>query len=144
MLDVNSLYPSVMYEKDLPFGEPIYFEGKYKPDSVYELYIQQFSCSFKLKKGKIPTIQIKNSFKFMGNEYLESSNDEIITLTLTSVDLKLFLENYDVYFMTYHCGWKFKNIQNLFKDYISKWIKRKIKATKDKNKRSKDSCKINA
>ena len=65
MLDVNSLYSSVMYEKDLPFGEPIYFEGKYKPDSVYELYIQQFSCAFKLKKGKIPTIQIKNSFKFM-------------------------------------------------------------------------------
>lgn len=27
-LDVNSLYPSVMYEKKLPFGEPIYFERK--------------------------------------------------------------------------------------------------------------------
>jgi len=27
-LDVNSLYPSVMYEKKLPFGEPVYFERK--------------------------------------------------------------------------------------------------------------------
>ena len=26
--DVNSLYPSVMYDKELPFGEPIFFERK--------------------------------------------------------------------------------------------------------------------
>ena len=134
MLDVNSLYPSVMFEKDLPYGEPVFFEGKYKPDSIYELYIQQFSCSFKLKEGKIPTIQIKNSFRFIGNEYLESSEGEIVTLTLTNVDLKLFLENYEVSFLEYHCGWKFKNIQNLFKEYIDKWIKVKIKSTKEKNK----------
>ena len=28
VLDVNSLYPSVMYEKPLPFGEPVFFERK--------------------------------------------------------------------------------------------------------------------
>ena len=28
VLDVNSLYPSVMYEKDLPYGEPVYFSRK--------------------------------------------------------------------------------------------------------------------
>lgn len=26
VLDVNSLYPSVMYEKPLPFGEPVFFD----------------------------------------------------------------------------------------------------------------------
>ena len=133
-----------MFEKDLPYGEPVFFEGKYKPDSVYELYIQQFSCSFKLKPGKIPSIQIRNSWKFIPNEYLESSNGEIVTLCLTSVDLKLFLENYDISFPSWNCGWKFKNIQNLFKEYIDKWIKVKIKSTKEKNKRYENTRKINA
>ena len=74
-LDVNSLYPSVMYEKELPFGEPVFFEGKYQEDKVRPLYIQRITCSFKIKENKIPTIQIKNNkFFFIGNEYLRSSN----------------------------------------------------------------------
>jgi len=75
VLDVNSLYPSVMYEKNLPFGEPLFFEGKYKEDKVYNLYIQMITCSFEIKKNKIPTIQIKNNKAFFrANEYLETSN----------------------------------------------------------------------
>ena len=30
VLDVNSLYASVMYEKPMPIGEPIFFNGKYR------------------------------------------------------------------------------------------------------------------
>ena len=52
VLDVNSLYPSVMYEKKLPFGEPIFFNGKYEEDKVYNLYIQMITCSFKIKENK--------------------------------------------------------------------------------------------
>ena len=37
VLDVNSLYPSVMYYEPLPYGDPIYFEGEYKPDNLYKL-----------------------------------------------------------------------------------------------------------
>ena len=37
VLDVNSLYPSVMYNEILPFGDPIYYEGKY--EEVYEKYL---------------------------------------------------------------------------------------------------------
>ena len=74
VLDVNSLYPSVMYEKKLPFGEPIFFNGKYEEDKVYNLYIQMITCSFKIKKNKIPTIQIKHNLNYKSNEYLESSN----------------------------------------------------------------------
>ena len=120
VLDVNSLYPSVMYEKLLPFGEPIYFNGKYKDDKVYSLYIQMISCSFKLKKNKIPTIQIKNNKAFFrANEYLESSENEIVVLTLTNVDLELFFEHYDVYDLEYLCGWKFKGITGIFTKYIA-------------------------
>ena len=134
VLDVNSLYPSVMYEKELPFGDPIFFKGKYKDDKIYPLYIQMISCSFKLKKNKIPTIQIKNNTSFFrSNEYLESSENEIIVLTLTNIDLKLFLEQYDVFDLEYIAGWKFKSISGLFKKYIDKWIERKNNATLEGN-----------
>lgn len=143
VLDVNSLYPSVMYEKLLPFGEPIYFNGKYKDDKVYSLYIQMISCSFKLKKNKIPTIQIKNNKSFFrANEYLESSENEIVVLTLTNVDLKLFFEHYEVYDLEYICGWKFKGITGIFTKYIDKWIGRKIKATIEGNKGQRTLAKL--
>ena len=109
-----------MYEKLLPFGEPVFYKGKYNNDKVYPLYIQMINCSFELKKNKIPTIQIKNNVSFIGNEYLENSNNEIVCLVLTSVDLKLFFEQYNVYDLEFVCGWKFKGIEGLFTKYIDK------------------------
>ena len=143
VLDVNSLYPSVMYEKLLPFGEPYFFEGEYKKDKVYELYIQMITCSFTLKENKIPTIQIKNNRSFFrGNEYLTSSNGEIVCLVLTNIDLQLFLEQYNVYDMNYVCGWKFKGIKGIFSEYIDKWIKVKNEATISGNKGQRTLAKL--
>lgn len=133
VLDVNSLYPSVMYDNYLPFGTPIYFEGQYKKDLLYPLYTQMIKCEFELKPGKIPTIQIKNSMFFSGNEYLTSSNDEIVTLCLNSVDLELFFEQYEVSNLEYISGWKFKATKGLFKEYIDKWSNNKIKAKEEEN-----------
>ena len=141
VLDVNSLYPSVMYEKPLPFGDPYFYEGKYVEDKIYPLYIQMITCSFEVKENKIPTIQIKRSH-FIGNEYLTSSENEIVTLTLTNVDLKLFLEQYDVYDLEYVCGWKFKCLTGIFKEYIDKWIKRKNEATISGNKGQRTLAKL--
>lgn len=141
VLDVNSLYPSVMYNELLPFGEPFFYEGQYKEDRIYPLYIQRITCSFKLKEGKIPTIQIKHR-QFIDNEYLTSSNNEIVALTLTSIDLKLFLEQYDVEDLTYHSGWKFKAMHGLFTSYIDKWIKVKNDATISGNKGLRQVAKI--
>ncbi len=129
ILDVNSLYPYCMYSKQIPIGEPIFYDGKYKDDKVYNLYIQKITCIFEIKKNKIPTIQIKNSVSFRPNEYLKSSDNNYVTLYLTSVDLKLFLEQYDVYDLSYDCGWKFKSVNGIFSEYIDKWIKRKNEAT---------------
>lgn len=133
-LDVNSLYPSVMRYCPMPIGEPFFFEGKYIEDKVYPLYIQMLTCAFEIKKDKIPTIQIKNSRYFNENEYLESSQGELITLVLSNIDLKLFFDHYDVYELTYECGWKFKAMNGIFDEYIDRWIKVKNEATISGNK----------
>lgn len=132
-LDVNSLYPYVMYSKPLPFGEPKYFEGKYKEDKIYSLYIQKFICSFEIKENKIPTVQIKGNMSFIPNEYLESSNHELVELAMTNIDFEMFKEHYNIYNLTYIEGWKFKSMKGIFTDYIDYWIKIKNQATINKN-----------
>ena len=133
VLDVNSLYPSVMMYESIPISEPIYFKGKYKEDRLYNLYIQVITCSFEIKKGMIPTIQIKNNLSFIPNEYLESSHGDLVTLTLTSVDLELFFKHYNVYDLTFEEGFKFKSVKGLFTNYINYWSSQKIQAKKDGN-----------
>ena len=133
VLDVNSLYPSVMMYEKLPFGEPIFFDGKYENDNLYPLYIQTITCSFDIKDDKIPTIQIKNNLSFIPNEYVKSSNGDLVTLTLTNIDLDLFFDHYNINDLTYHSGWKFKGIKGLFTKYIEFWSDKKIQAKKDNN-----------
>lgn len=133
VLDVNSLYPSVMYENYLPFGTPIYFTGQYEYDPIYPIYTQMIRCQFELKKGKIPTIQIKYGYSFRSNEYLTNSGDTEVVLCLNSVDLELFFEQYEVYNLEYISGWKFKATKGLFTEYIDKWSNNKIQAKKEGN-----------
>lgn len=95
--------------------------------------MQKLTCSFEIKEGKIPSIQIKNDYCFAPNEYLTSSNGDIVTLTLTNIDLDLFFKQYNVYNLKYHSGWKFKSINGLFTEYIDYWSNSKIEAKKNKN-----------
>lgn len=133
VLDVNSLYPSTMRYELLPYGSPIFYKGKYVEDDLFPLYIQTIKCSFEIKKGKIPTIQLKNYLSFRGTEYLTSSNDEEVCLCLTSVDLKLFLDHYEVYNLVYMSGWKFRATHGLFDEYIDKWTENKKQAKEQGN-----------
>jgi len=142
VLDVNSLYPSVMYNELLPYGVGRYFKGEYKPDKLYNLHIQMLTCQFELKKDHIPTIQLKNNLAFIPTEYVTSSHDDNITLCLTSVDLELFFDHYEVFNVVYHDGWKFKSTNKLFKDYIDKWIKIKNDSTLNGNKAMRTLAKL--
>lgn len=65
--------------------------------------------------------------------YIISSNDEIERLVLTSVDLELFLEHYEVRDLKYIQGLKFKAKRHLFDSYIEKWTKVKIESKKQGN-----------
>lgn len=141
-LDVNSLYPSVLKYGLLPYGQPKYFDGRYQPDPFYPLYVQCFTCKFKLKPDKIPTIQIRNSLSFIENEYLKDSGDELVTLTLTNPDFELFLDHYDIENPKYHGGWKFQAHRGFFDQYVDFWTEMKIKAGKEGNKGKRKIAKL--
>lgn len=133
VLDSNSMHPSHMMNDWMPIGNPVYFEGEYKKDILYPLFIQRMSCSFKLKKGKIPSIQLKHTLGFMPTEYIEDTKGEIVTLTLTSIDYELLFMQYDVSDITYHDGYKFKRLKGIFTNYIDYWTNKKIEAKKNNN-----------
>lgn len=142
VLDVNSLYPSRLRKELFPYGTPIFFTGKYKEDKIHPLYVQRLSCSFEIKKNKLPTIQIKNSSRFLESEYLRSSNGDIVELTLTNVDLKLFLEHYNVKRLVYHDGYKFLAQKGMFDEYIDYWISRKIECELNHDKAGRTLAKL--
>lgn len=127
VLDVNSLYPSVMYNEVLPYGTPEYVPGKVTPTERRPLTIFSVTFTAKIKKDHIPCIQIKGSSIFGATEYLKEI-DEPTTLMVTNVDWDLYLEQYDVTVYAYGGGWRFKGVKGLFKDYIDKWSKIKAES----------------
>lgn len=133
VLDKNSMFPWVMKTKLLPWGTPIFYKGEYQEDPIYPLYVQMMRCSFELKDGMLPTLQIKNSLWFSGTEYLTSSNNREIVLCMTSVDLELFKKHYHIYNPEYLSGWKFRGAVGMFDTYIDKWNGVKVKSREENN-----------
>ena len=133
VFDVNSLYPSRMMYEYLPIGNGEAFEGRYKHDPSFPLYIQRLECIFEIKPDKIPSIQLKHHLSFVQNEYLKSSNGEIVSLMLTNPDLELFFEQYNVQVISWCGGYKYRKAKGMFDDYINHWTESKIQAKKDGN-----------
>lgn len=114
--DVNSMYPYNML-KTLPYGTPVFFKGQYKFDKIYNLYIQKIEVCCKLKPNKVPCILI-NNVRQGKLSYLTDTENELIELTLTSIDLSLLIDNYEIYEIQYIDGYKFCSSENLFKKFI--------------------------
>lgn len=91
-IDKNSMYPSQMVQQWLPYGKPTLSIDK--PDSW--MYIVQFRCRFKVKKGMDPTIQRKQSFRSVQAEWVYESDPDGEVLTLSMIDYEMFLAHYDV------------------------------------------------
>lgn len=144
VIDENSLYPYIMRNMFLPYGEPVYYEGQYKKECLYGLYVQMISCTyFKLKEGKLPTIQLRHRMEFMANEYItEYKENERVCLMLTNIDLELFLENYDIEGLRYLYGWKFKEVKGIFNEYIDKWFAKKNEGIMFENKGKRTIAKL--
>lgn len=135
VLDVNSMYPSILHTcEGLPCGLPEWFEGEYEYDINYPEYVQIITCIFKIKKGKIPSVQVKSHYySFNQTEYLTSSGGQLVTLTMTRPDLELFKEQYHLSEVKYDGGFKFKRCTGVFTDYVEKWMAEKNKAKKEDN-----------
>lgn len=136
VIDVNSLYPSTLISREcpMPYGEPRFFEGEYKEDSNYPLYVQEISVCFEIKPNHIPSVQLKKHLSFQPTEYVKSSKGQIVRLTLTKPDFELFKQQYDISYIKYHGGWKFKSSFGYFDNYINYWMSQKVKAGKEGNK----------
>ena len=136
VFDVNSLYPSVLYseingvEHLYPRGEGIYYKGKYKKSSLYPLYVQRIAVDFHIKEGYLPTIQLKNTFT--SAEYCLDSNG-IVELTLTNVDLDLLFKHYEIDYIKYIDGFKYKAVKGIFDEYINRFMNMKIESKEQGN-----------
>lgn len=124
VFDVNSLYPYAM-TMELPFGNPLYFQGDIPELKTHPLFIVRFSCMFKVKDGYVPTIQIRKDLSFNPTEYLTEVN-EFVELTMTSVDFELFLEHYEVYDLVFIDGYLFRSAKCHFQDYIENFMQEKM------------------
>ncbi len=123
--DVNSLYPSVMLNNLLPHSLPRYFYGKYEEDKYYPLYVQKIEVSFDLREGFLPTLQTSSLGRFTKDLFLTTTNEDIIELTLTNIDLEIFLRHHEVHYIKYIEGYKFRASAHVFKSYIEEWGKLK-------------------
>ena len=126
VLDVNSLYPSVMRSKVIPYGTPEYVEGRVEPTENKPLIIFSVTFTAKIKPDHIPCIQIKGNNMFLGTEYL-TSIDEPTTLMVTNVDWELYNDHYDIEVLSYNDGYRFHGMRGMFDSYIDKWSAVKAK-----------------
>ena len=133
-LDRNSMYPTMLMQKPLAVGRPVFFEGEYKPSPIFPLAIQKVSISFTLKPGKVAFLRSKNHPKYDRASYMETSEGELITFTLTSPEMELLFENYDIDDIKYHSGWKFAASSHIFDEYVEYWSHEKEVAKEAGNK----------
>ena len=149
--DVNSLYPSVMHSESgnyYPVGLPTFWTGNYIPEIAKEkYYFIRIKTRFYLKKGFLPCIQVKNTYRYKSTEWLETSdfydkktnkyykkyldingneqNTQVI-LTLTMTDFELIKEHYNLVDFEILDGCYFDKEIGLFDEYINKYKKIKL------------------
>lgn len=130
--DINSSYPWAMKYKELPYGVPKFFEGEYKKNKLYPLFVQHIRVMFEIKKDGIPWLSIHGNPLFCSTDKLKSSNNEIVDLWLTSIDLVHFLKNYETLYCEYIDGYMFKSKVGIFSSYVDHYytIKKEAKGAK--------------
>lgn len=166
--DVNSLYPSMMHSMSgnyYPVGTPTFtnnaqFIEKHISNWSNKnewYYFVRIRCRFYLKKGMLPTIQIKNSALYDPTEWLVTSDvydnayehytrfvtfgsnafENKVELTLTKTDFILFLEHYDIRDLEFMDIAVFSTEIGLFDHYIDKYAKIKQTSTGAKRQQAK-------
>lgn len=132
-IDCNSMHPTQMRYMEMPYGKPWLSKGH--PES--DMYIVQFTCRFKVKKGMDPTIQRKESYRSVQAEWVYESDPCGEALTLTNIDLEIFLKHYDIegwdLCEKYYVNFKHKK-EEFFNDYIDTQTENKKTAKNERKK----------
>lgn len=138
ILDVTSLYPSLMHSKggvEYPYGKPEYGKGRCRKRRGYYFY-QRIRCEFELRDGYLPFVHIKHTYLYNNRECLKSSDILVdghrirnpVELTFTQTELDLFLKHYKVKGLKYVDYVCFSARKGEFDWYIDKYIKLKNNA----------------
>lgn len=130
VLDVNSLYPSQMYTQKYPVGKAYEYVGNIKNVNTgmkdYYYFCMIKVNHVKLRKGYLPTLQIKNNFMFKANEYIKKIDEEYpVTLYLTQTDFELLQKHYTIGYIEFVGGLYCALQADLFKNYIDKFMQMK-------------------
>ena len=118
--DINSMYPSIMYNEDLPYGLPLKLDapGQMKFE-LYKLYI-----SFKLKKGHLPMLLKKSGLYNLDDTYYIET-DGVECIYMSSVDYMLVNKHYDIDYLEFKEIYGFHTTRLMFTGYVNKWYSRK-------------------
>ena len=144
VVDVNSMYAYVMYTQNMPYGKPLYTNGKPFLNNKYNIYISKVQLSAKLKKGYFPTISNKKIClpEYGYNDYIDDTHG-IIEIYLTNIDIDLIFKNYDINYFEIIESWSFKSKRGgLFKDYIERFYTMKKEAREKRNETQAQLAKI--
>ena len=117
--DVNSLFPYVMRNFDLPYGNPTYFT-KTIPTTGY--YFVRLKAAFTLKERAFPFIRDNCTKQFLSS----SERREII---LSKDTYEMFLKYYNIRDLEIIDGYSYKATHGLFNKYIDKWFTIKCNST---------------
>jgi len=128
--DVNSLYPSVMYDNDMPIGEGMIFNSiedsikAHRYNYIVVVVVTYANC----KDGYHPFIGNNSGFTF-SRQYSYDREIKNKVLYLWGKEYELFTKIYDgEYIIEKVVGWK--TSKDVFKEYIDRWyaIKEKEKS----------------
>ena len=128
VFDVNSLYPSVMYEKPLPYGVPIWRPGAPQVIPDRPLWVASVTFTGRLKPGHVPCIQVRGSGFYFPAEY-QTEIVEPVTMSVTCVDFALWESQYNIDVLEWTGCWYFHSIEGVFCSYIDKWMEVKKNST---------------
>ena len=129
--DVNSLYPSVMYENPMPVGEGKIYKSveEGRLDNRHLFIVVAFVQYAKVRNGQHAFIGNTSGFSYAKKySYDDELNNKMLYLWLD--EFNLFKLVYDAqYEILKVVGWKKANY--VFKDYIDRWYEVKKNAKND-------------